>query len=175
MYKELYEEFLNIKPYMNPCSLVIYKWVYVFVKVLDVLNNIACQGMYDDKLSKQNKETQNEYIRLKKEKQELIDYLGDMKVKMVDGKAQPDKMILRKDHNQDKKILRSFTGLPLPTTYNEVTDKLDSSTKRRKSKYINAVSFIDDLKKNSTQIMKSFNDEATAKKQNEILKRKTTI
>jgi len=50
---------------------------------------------------------------------------------------------------------KSFSGLPLPSSYDEINDKLGE----KKSKHINAVHFLQILAQNSENIIKHFDDE----------------
>jgi len=55
----------------------------------------------------------------------------------------------------NKNRRKSFSGLPLPSSYDEINDKLGA----KKSKHINAVHFLEILAQNSENIIKHFDDE----------------
>lgn len=160
-HKELYENFLNLEKKDGKYSSVVNIWIYVFVKIMNAQAHIDSQGMYDvSYLQHYNKK--DLYFAIQKredKKEEIMSYMKNITpILTVNGKSASNSNLLNitADHIKDnQKRRKSFSGLPLPSTYDEINEKIEG----KKSKHVNAIAFNELLNKNYEKVIKGFVDE----------------
>jgi len=70
-------------------------------------------------------------------KEELLNYMKNMSGMLANGKKNSDYLLTAKQDEANRR--KSFTGLPLPSTYDEISSKLDPKSAAKPKKHVNAV------------------------------------
>jgi len=120
--------------------------------------------VYESHEFTQNSCKKYKYDELKDNKQGSKNYINSMDNILINGKKQSD-FLASKKYISDKKR-KSFTGLNLPDGSNEINNNSDiKSADRKLSSHINAVVFIDKLKKNMNNFANNYEKENQKEKE----------